>query len=89
MTMPVTDFWERCQILSEFKIRYKEEYKEFIEFNDIGFPLAYLNAEHLALPSVDGMRYVDETWVLLLAEMDVDDTGFEDLDHLIESIPHQ
>jgi Ca2+-binding EF-hand superfamily protein len=43
----------------------------------------------LALPSVDGERFVDETWELLLAEMDVDDTGFEDLDHLIESIPHQ
>jgi hypothetical protein len=41
------------------------------------------------MAKVDGQRYVEETWELLLAEMDVDDTGFEDLDHLIESIPHQ
>ena len=89
MKMTVTDFWERCLILSEFAIRYEEEYQEFIEFNDIGFPLAYFNAEHLALPSIDGMKYVDETWTLLLAEMDVEDTGFEDLDDLINNIPHQ
>jgi hypothetical protein len=87
--MTMTDFYTRCEILRDLTIRYAEEYKDFIEFNDLGFPLAYLNAERLALPSVDGERFVDETWELLLAEMDVDDTGFEDLDHLIESIPHQ
>ena len=85
----MTDFYTKCQILGQIYRDDIEEFKEFMEFNDLGFPLAYFNAEHLALPSVDGMRFVEETWELLLAEMDVDDTGFEDLDHLIESIPHQ
>jgi hypothetical protein len=67
MTMTVTDFWDRCKILSEFAIRYEEEYKEFIEFNDIGFPLAYFNVEQLALPSVDGVRFVDETWGFIIS----------------------
>jgi hypothetical protein len=85
----MTDFYTKCEILKDFTVRYEEEYQEFIEFNDIGFPLAYFNVERLALPSVDGMRFIEETWDLLLAEMDVDDTGFEDLDDLINNIPHQ
>jgi hypothetical protein len=85
----MTDFYYKCRILSEFAVRYEEEYQEFIEFNDIGFPLAYFHNEELAMAKVDGMKYVEETWALLLAEMDVDDTGFEDLDDLINSIPHQ
>jgi|LakMenE01Jun11ns_1017448.scaffolds.fasta_scaffold7174858_1 hypothetical protein len=85
----MTDFYLKCDILKDFAVRYEEEYKEFIEFNDIGFPIAYFHSEGLVMAKVDGQRYVEETWELLLAEMDVDDTGFEDLDHLIESIPHQ
>jgi hypothetical protein len=66
--------------------REEEEYKDFISFNDIGFPLAYFNAEYLALPSVDGMRFIEETWDLLLAELDLDDTGFDGFEHLFSSI---
>lgn len=82
----MTDFYIKCQILSEFALKYEEEYKEFIEFNDIGFPLAYFHNEGLALVKVDGERFVEETWDLLLAELDIEDTGFEDLDHLINTI---
>jgi len=81
----MTDFYIKCDILRDFIVRYEQEYKEFIEFNDIGFPLAYLHAEGLALASVDGQRFVEETWDLLLAELNLDDTGFEDLDHLLSS----
>jgi hypothetical protein len=81
----MTDFYTKCQILGQIYRDDIEEFKEFMEFNDLGFPLAYFNAEHLALPSVDGMRFVEETWELLLAELNLDDTGFEDLEHLLSS----
>jgi hypothetical protein len=81
----MTDFYTKCQILGQIYRDHREEYKDFIEFNDLGFPLAFLNAEGLALPSSDGMRYVEETWDLLLAELNLDDTGFEDLEHLFSS----
>jgi hypothetical protein len=83
--MTMTDFYTKCQILGQIYRDDIEEFKEFMEFNDLGFPLAYFNAEHLALPSVDGMRFVEETWELLLAELNLDDTGFEDLEHLLSS----
>ena len=83
----MTDFFIKCQIMSELYQNYREdvEWKDLIEFNDIGFPLAYFNAEYLALPSVDGVRFIDETWDLLLAELNLDDTGFDDLEHLLSS----
>jgi hypothetical protein len=81
----MTDFYTKCQILGQIYRDDIEEFKDFMEFNDLGFPLAYFNAEHLALPSVDGMRFVEETWELLLAELNLSDTGFEDLEHLLSS----
>jgi hypothetical protein len=81
----MTDFFIKCQILGQIYRDHREEYKDFVEFNDLGFPLAFLNSEGLALPSSDGMRYVEETWDLLLAELNLDDTGFDDLEHLFSS----
>jgi hypothetical protein len=62
-----------------------EDFKDFMEFNDLGFPIAYLQFEGLAVAQTDGMRYVEETWELLLAELNLKDTGFEDLEHLLLS----
>jgi hypothetical protein len=62
-----------------------EDFKDFMEFNDLGFPIAYLQFEGLAVAQPDGMRYVEETWELLLAELNLKDTGFEDLEHLLLS----
>jgi hypothetical protein len=83
--MTMTDFYTKCQILGQIYRDDIEEFKDFMEFNDLGFPLAYFNAEGLALPSVDGVRFVEETWELLLTELNLDDTGFEDLEHLLSS----
>jgi hypothetical protein len=82
----MTDFYIKCQILGQIYRDDLEEFKDFMEFNDLGFPIAYLNVEGLALPSVDGVRFVEETWDLLLAELNLSDTGFEDLDHLLSSV---
>jgi len=79
----MTDFFIKCQIMGDLYQNYREDFKDFIEFNDLGFPLAFFNAEGLALPSSDGMRFVEETWDLLLAELNVEDEGFEDLSHLL------
>lgn len=81
----MTDFFIKCEILGELYQNYREDFKDFIEFNDLGFPLAFFNAQHLALPSVDGVRFIEETWDLLLTELNVKDEGFEDLPHLLES----
>jgi len=85
--MIVTDFRNICEILGKLYSVYKddEEFKDFIEFNDLGLPLAYFVAENLCEVSDDGSRYITETWTLFLAGLNLEDTGFSDLDEVFES----
>jgi hypothetical protein len=85
--MIVTDFRNVCEILGKLYSVYKddEEFKDFIEFNDLGLPLAYFVAENLCEVSDDGSRYITETWALFLAGLNLEDTGFSDLDEVFES----
>jgi|688.fasta_scaffold00124_150 hypothetical protein len=85
--MIVTDFRNICNILGKLYSVYKEdeEFKDFIEFNDLGLPLAYFVAENLCEVSDDGARYITETWSLFLAGLNLEDTGWSDLDEVFES----
>lgn len=80
----MTDFSKKCSILGELYINYKDnsKLKDFVEFNDLGLPLAYLSSENLCELSADGERYIEETWTLFLASLKINDTGFEVLDEL-------
>jgi hypothetical protein len=82
----MTDFSNVCDILGELYANYKEdkEFKDFIEFNDLGLPLAYLTRENLAVPSDDGARYIMETWEIFLTGLKLEDTGFTDLDSVLD-----
>ena len=76
-----TDFSNQVNILGEFYINYREdsELKDFLEFNDIGLPLAYLASEGLCEISDDGKKYVAESWEMFLLAMGITDEGFENL----------
>ena len=76
-----TDFSNQINILGEFYINYREdsELKDFLEFNDIGLPLAYLASEGLCEISDDGKKYVAESWEMFLLAMGITDEGFENL----------
>lgn len=82
----MTDFSNVCDILGELYSQYRNEpdFREFIEFNDLGLPLAYFTRDNLCEPSDDGVRYIMETWELFLKSLDVEDTGFETLTDLLE-----
>jgi len=77
-----TDFSKQVEILGQLHVQYRYddvELKDFIEFNDVGLPLAYLASEGLCDISDDGKKYVAETWELFLTAIGVEDTGFVDL----------
>jgi len=73
-----------CDVLGSLYANYKEEeeFKDFIDFNDLGLPLAYFVSEGLCEVSDDGARYITETWQLFLASMELQDTGWDSLDQL-------
>ena len=76
-----TDFSKKISILGEFYISYRDnkELEDFVVFNDLGLPLAYLASEGLCEVSEDGMKYIAETWDLFMAALQLEDTGFDDL----------
>ena len=53
-----TDFENQAGILAKLYMNYKEEeeFEDFIEYNDVGLPLAYLMSEGLSIPTDDGVR---------------------------------
>jgi len=83
----VTDLMDVCDILSALYSEYQEDerFGEFISFNDIGLPLAYMVSSELCELTEDGVRYIKETWKLFLEELGVPDIGYEDLESLLES----
>ena len=82
----MTDFSNICDILGELYSQYREddEFKDFITFNDLGIPIAYMIRESLVTPSKDGSRYIMQTWDLFLKGLSLEDIGFTDLDSVLD-----
>jgi hypothetical protein len=59
------------------------EFKDFIEYNDLGLPLAYSIAEGIVEATPIATRFVEETFELLLAGLAIEDEGFENLDEML------
>jgi hypothetical protein len=70
----MTDFETQCAILSDLWLNYKdnEQLEDFVEYNDLGLPLAYLIHTDLARVTEDGVPYVEETFNLLCKSLDLD-----------------
>jgi hypothetical protein len=70
------DLVTKIGILGTLYSNHREDkgFKEFIEYNDLGLPLAYFLNEGLILDlSPDAVRYIEETWELFIASLDVNE----------------
>lgn len=86
-TTAKTTFEDRAAILSELWIDYRndENFTDFIDYNDLGLPLAYAISEGIVERTDLAARFVDETFELLLEGLELaEDTGFESLDDMLE-----
>ncbi len=82
-----TNFETKCAILSDLWLNYKdnEQLQDFVEYNDLGLPLAYLLHTKLVTVTDEGIPYIDETFNLLCTGLDVDMDGeYESLNELME-----
>ena len=82
-----TTFDNKCAILSDLWLNYKdnEELADFVEYNDLGLPLAYLIHTDLVTVNESGISYVDETFNLLCQGLGVDlDQEYESLNELMD-----
>jgi hypothetical protein len=83
-----TTFEDKASILADLWLNYRQdvEFADFIEYNDIGLPLAYAIANDIVKTTDIATRFIEETFDLLLVGLGIEnDTGFENLDDLLES----
>ena len=86
----MVDFETLCKILGELYTNYgdSKEFRGFVEFNDLGLPLAFLTSEGLIVElSDDGRRYVIDTFDMFVASLKVDHDDIMEgmtLDELLE-----
>jgi hypothetical protein len=66
--------------------RQDEEFRDFIEYNDLGLPLAYAIAENVVGVSDKARLFIEETFDVLLAGLEIEDTGFDSLDELLSEV---
>lgn len=83
--METTSFKIKCEILADLWMNYRmdEEFKDFIEYNDIGLPISYALANSIVLPTEMAHQFVNETFDLLLSGLGIEDEGFESLDDIL------
>jgi hypothetical protein len=79
-----TPFADKCGILGRFWIEYREdeELKTFLEYNDVGLPIAYFIAEGLVKETPLSEQYINETFDLLLAAIEVTEEEVDGIDNL-------
>jgi hypothetical protein len=85
MAMAGNTFQNKVTILAELWMNYRDddELKDFIEYNDIGLPLAYLLMNEIVLPSEQSAIYINETYDLFVSSLIVEDKEWQSLDEML------
>ena len=80
-----TPFSNKCEILGQLWMDYRgdEEFQDFVEYNDLGLPLAYALAENIIKKTPLAEQYINESFDLFLAGLDIEDEGFETLEDIL------
>ena len=80
-----TPFSSKCEILGELWLKYRseEEFEDFIDYNDLGLPIAYAIANDIVKSTDLAKAFVEETFDLLLAALEIEDTVWDNLDELL------
>jgi hypothetical protein len=84
-----TTFEAQTSILADLWMDYRgdEEFKDFIEYNDLGLPLAYAVSSGIVESSPLAKQYIEETFSLLLASVNInEDLGYDSLDDVFGSV---
>jgi hypothetical protein len=82
--MNSTNYTDKCSILAELWLNYRtdDQLTDFVDYNDLGLPIAYAIDNDIVRSTEMAQRFVEETFDLLLASLKVEDTGFDNLDSI-------
>jgi len=75
----------KCEILSDAWMEHRrdERFEEFIWYNDIGLPLAHMLSIDMVSRTDRADKEVNLAFESLLKLLEIEDSGFEDLDEMI------
>ena len=78
-------FENKITILAELWMNYRddEDLQDFVEYNDLGLPLAYFLMNEIVMPTSQSELYINETYDLFIASLQVADNEYESLDELL------
>jgi hypothetical protein len=82
----VTTYKNKCDILGQLWQDYRDEtdFEDFVQYNDLGLPLAYLISQEIVKSSPQAEIYVNETFELFLMALEADmDEDYESLEDLL------
>ena len=84
----MNSFENKSTILAELWMNYREDdqIKDFIEYNDLGLPLAYLITNEIVIPTNQADIYINESYDLLVAALEVEDLEYESLDEMMDIV---
>ena len=83
----MNNFENKITILAELWMNYRDDdqIKDFIDYNDLGLPLAYLITNEIVIPTNQADIYINESYDLLVAALEVEDLEYESLDEMMDS----
>jgi hypothetical protein len=82
--MSTTTQESKADILSELWLGYKNDqnFEDFFAYNDLGLPLAYAISNGIVKATDTANKFIDETFTLLLASLEIEDEGYDGLDDI-------
>lgn len=84
--MEETTFSNKCKILSELWMKYRDEESlaDFFDYNDVSLPLAFMIDQQVVTEKSQMISgFIDETFMVFLTAMGTDDKGFDNLDEIL------
>jgi hypothetical protein len=77
----------KVSILADLWMNYRdaEGLEDYVEYNDLGLPLAFAIATDIVELSPRAVIYIEETFQLLLDSLGLDDTGFQTLNEMFDA----
>jgi hypothetical protein len=79
----------QTEILAELWMDYRTEpyFTEFVEYADLGLPLAYSITSGIVKPTEQSNKFIEDTWSVFLGICGhAEDTGFEDLAEMLATL---
>lgn len=79
-----TTFDNKVAILADLWMSYRNDiqFEDFISYNDLGLPLAYLLDSGIIEITDKAKGFIEETFDILLAGFEKEDTGFSSMSDL-------